>query len=107
MKPINEMTLSELQESLRWMGDNNNNIPFEYIQKACYDCANRINELTSWIPVSERIPTVQDGDTGDETGCVIVWVEPYKIPRIVNWKTVTDDPKYSHWKHIVPPEDKP
>jgi hypothetical protein len=106
MKPINEMTLSELQESLRWTGDNNHLFPLEYLQKACYDYADRIHELTRWIPITEHMPTVQDGDTGDETGCVIVWVEPYKIPRIVNWKTVAYDLKYSHWKHIVPPEDK-
>lgn len=58
MKPINEMTLLELQESLRWTGDN-----FEYLQKACYDYAdrisvyaNRINELNRWVPVEERLP---------------------------------------------------
>lgn len=90
----------------------------EYLEEGVVDVPNparlsptgmpldRINELTRWIPITERIPTVQDGDTGDITGCVIAWVQPYRIPQIVNWKTVADNPNYSHWKQIVAPDAK-
>lgn len=65
-----------------------------------------IKKQNQYISVTERIPTMEDGDTGDITGCVIAWVVMGHLPRVVNWKTVADNPMYSHWNRITPPKSK-
>lgn len=108
MKPINEMTLGEIQESLKFLGDNNNNIPFEVIQKACYDYASRIHDLTRWIPVEELLPTEKDAN---DIGYVLWWrTDSIHLPDAGQWDLHTAygyDPSiayYTHWRRIDKPE---
>jgi hypothetical protein len=54
MKPINEMSLNECVEALRLYAEN---IETPYTEM--HQLANRIEELTRWIPVGEE--TIPDG----------------------------------------------
>ena len=67
--------------------------------------ADRINDLTRWIPVSERMPTEEDGD---ERGNVLWWSLIGEGGAVIwEWDT---PPEYhgkivrTHWQRITPPE---
>jgi hypothetical protein len=74
MKPIDQMTLAECLNELRARPRYNRLL------------ADRIHDLTRWIPVSERMPTGADG-------LVRCW---YKEN---SWE-------FTHWQRITPPEGK-
>ena len=102
MKPINEMTLLEIRDSLKWLGDNNNNVPFDHIQKACYDYADRIYDLTRWITVSERMPTEEDADEDGFIDCYGKYGRfPMRLCHIDNLDIGSKT--FTHWRRI----DKP
>ena len=106
MKPINEMNLAECLEFLREYG-------YDFIlTEGNHELADRIAELTRWIPVGERMPTEADGDMD---GRVLVFERGKYTPhgtytRFVGWDSL-DDVDYfytvTHWQRITPPEDKP
>lgn len=60
MKPINEMSIQECLDTLR-----HSDTPLA----DAYEVADRIHDLTRWIPVEERLPAKEDGD---ENGRVLV-----------------------------------
>jgi len=85
------------------------------------DVADRIHDLTRWIPVSERMPTKEDLGNEvfrvwingtDERACfdcgkLLVWEnDPYNAGWCEydsgNWKTA-----FTHWQRITPPEVNP
>jgi hypothetical protein len=107
MKPINEMTLAECLEELS-NGSGNDYMSFNDTRKI----ADRIHKLTRWIPISERMPTRDDGD---RYGRVLVFERGKYTPhgtytRFVGWDSL-DDVDYfytvTHWKRITPPENNP
>lgn len=110
MKPINEMSLQECLELLRQkrfpmvMPDGNVfHGMFDHEDRIAI--ADRIDELTRWIPVSEQMPTEKDSDNLSLTGCVYAWNRESGMPEIVNWTMVSKHARYISWKPITPPED--
>jgi hypothetical protein len=85
MKPISEMTLAELANAFEFYG---------YHSEA--DRLRAIHDLTRWIPVSERMPTKEDG--------LVRWyINKGKGGGTMNkrWSNV---PYFAtHWQHITPP----
>jgi hypothetical protein len=87
MKPIDQMTLSECLDELHAVSRYNRPI------------IDRIHDLTRWIPVSEKKPTIEDGQQ------VLV-----KSREIANWYHVVSFMTVSKlngdecWQRITPPE---
>ena len=81
MKPISEMNLAECLEALHLYALN-----AETPYTEMHQLADRIHDLTRWIPVSERFPYEADAKGAE----AIVW---------------SNDGKY--WQRITPPENKP
>jgi hypothetical protein len=95
MKPIDQMTLAECLDALREM----NHIQFDIGYDV--DIADRIHDLTRWIPVSERMPTEEDADWNGE---VIAYSPDPAIT--VSASSVPMSHHFTHWKRLTPPEDK-
>ena len=55
MKPIDQMTLPELADALQ-------KYEFDMLNEQVASRLRAIHDLTRWIPVSERLPTEEDGD---------------------------------------------
>ena len=102
MKDINQMNLAGCLDALRAFGHS------EEIDTPL-DLADRIHDLTRWIPVSERMPTKEDAD---EQGYVLAIERenesPYKkYPKCRQWDRFDDKDYFytiTHWKRITPPE---
>lgn len=109
MKPIKEMSLVECLDFLRdpkGFGVGNLQMVSAI---TCAKIADRIEELTRWVPVSERLPTKEDGD---ERGFVL-WLEgeresPHRIYHTLGkwnlFESPDDYPDYFYkvisWKRI-------
>lgn len=103
MKPINEYTLQECLEEIR-PKTMEVSLPG---YKRLADLADRIHELTRWIPVGERLPTEEDAD---ENGAVFAHAIRRKHAPTTDawyWDAVTEigigSHKPTHWRRI----DKP
>jgi hypothetical protein len=103
MKPIDQMTLSECLEALRELD------PYSNMPPICIAIADRIHDLTRWIPVSERMPTEADVD---ENGEVLVFETENESPHrkysyTKRWNRFGEPDHFytiTHWKRITPPE---
>ena len=102
MNPINEMTIQECIEILKSAdGDS-----FVGMRLNIAAIADRIHELTRWIPVGERLPTEADADENDR---VLWWRTDSILPDAGQWDlhskyaNAPDIINYTHWKRI----DKP
>jgi hypothetical protein len=101
MKPVNEMSLQECLEALRddewsWTGSR------ELTGIRLAQVADRIHELTRWIPVEEGLPTKEDGD---RHGIVEWWAEMEVAGPVSNyWDAHPHLPCVTHWRRITPPE---
>jgi hypothetical protein len=116
MKPINQMTLAECLSEMRKY------VMYDYDKDKTLSrdiaLADRLHDLTRWIPVSERMPTKEDFGNEvfrvwvngtDEKACfdrgkLLVWhVEAYDAGWCEydkqDWKT-----SFTHWQRITPPE---
>jgi hypothetical protein len=101
MKPINEYTLQECLDAMK-------RIDADLLEYGYHEAlSDRIEELTRWIPVAERMPTEADAD---RHGCVLIReVEnesPNRVYRAeVRWSDV-QKPNYFYtvtdWKRIDP-----
>jgi hypothetical protein len=98
MKPINEMSLAECLGEVKLL-----NGVYGYNDPSLL--ADRIYELTRWIPVSERLPTEADAD---QHGYVIIREVENESPKrvyhaLVKWKDI-GKPDYFYtitdWKRI-------
>jgi hypothetical protein len=100
MKPIDQMTLPECLEVLQSAeGD-----AFVGMRLNISALADRIHELTRWIPVSERMPTEEDGD---RYGLVLKWDSITGSVQVDSWNHFgTHNVCFTHWQRITPPEDK-
>ena len=107
MKPISEMTLSQIAYEItgdayicEYAGNVLNN-------SAIASRLRTIHDLTRWIPVSERMPTEGDGDS---RGLVFVWHDTTNPKMkghgyVAHWHWVSaNDEGITHWKRITPPE---
>jgi hypothetical protein len=70
------------------------------------DVADRIHDLTRWIPVEERMPTEADYS---EAGQIHLWDAEFGICRVYHKDIAHDFLKripleFTHWKRITPPE---
>jgi hypothetical protein len=113
MKPINEYTLQECIERLRELPDGTVDdacdkvmLPhLPWIFDVAVALADRIEELTRWIPVSERLPTEEDADqhgyvlvrdadnesSGETYHSMVQWDNVGKFEHfytITNWKRI-------------------
>jgi hypothetical protein len=111
MKEISEYTLKECLEEVEMLHGG-------YGYRDPEKLADRIHDLTRWIPVSERMPTEKEFGNevfrvwvlGGETdacfvsGKIMVWVDS---PFEADYEEY--DPKryrtaFTHWQRITPPE---
>ena len=105
MKDIKDMNLRECIESLR---DEYNYARGYYDSvdgvKLC-QLADRIHDLTRWIPVEERLPTESDAQ---ENGYVEFWDARHRLSYYYKYNFIPQhyEPYFTHWKRITPPEDK-
>jgi hypothetical protein len=88
MKPINEMSLAECLADIR---------KGNYLGR--YELADRIHDLTRWIPVSERLPDMEDGEifTGK-----VMWTNKYGYVGQKTGNKLVE--LVTHWRHIDKPE---
>jgi hypothetical protein len=99
MKEISEYTLKECLEEVEMLHGG-------YGYRDPEKLADRIHELTRWIPVSERMPTEEDGyfikwwiDDDREIGEALAY---FPQPEVGYYHT---PPKgATHWQRITPPE---
>jgi len=105
MKPIDQMNLAELADAIEYEIYGHPLASLSPHMKRLRE----LHELTRWIPVSERMPTEEDGD---EHGEVLVSEteneSPYRrYQQMTKWDSV-DDVDYfytvTHWQRITPPE---
>jgi hypothetical protein len=101
MKDIEDMNLLELADDLT-------TLPSCSVRPYVLDTIDRLrvlHELTRWIPVSERMPTIEDAD---ERGNVLWWsligeggavIWEWDTPFEYHGKIVR-----THWKRIDKPE---
>jgi hypothetical protein len=70
--------------------------------------ADRIHDLTRWIPVSERMPTAKDGDKWCEIMCFYSdgGVESIMVAHALLIIKENTPNAITHWQRITPPEDK-
>ena len=92
MKDTKDMSLKECLEEVELL-----NGVYDYDDPV--KLAKRIDELTRWIPVSERMPTEEDRD-------VLAWyATKYPFANLVNWyEFPLNNKDVTHWKRITPPE---
>jgi hypothetical protein len=126
MKPIDQMTLPECIESLQSLEeftllkdiDTRNFEPtYDSMKQNAVELADRIADLTRWIPVSERMPTAEDlnelgfvaiydGGFIDRAiikkGVVKVW--DYEDKSWADFDASNWELSFTHWKRITPPE---
>jgi len=110
MKEISEYTLKECLEEVEMLYGGNSYFDPEKL-------ADRIHELTRWIPVSERMPT--DEDLGGcsyiitycngyidkvtvRDGVVKVW--DYGDESWTDFDINDEETTFTHWQRITPPE---
>ena len=102
MKEISEYTLKECLEEIEMLHGG-------YGYRDPEKLADRIHELTRWIPVSERMPTEEDGD---RHGQILIFEVENESPnrgyqQLVKWDAI-GEPDYfyavTHWQRITPPE---
>jgi hypothetical protein len=97
--PISEWTLKECINALKRMDADL--LEYGY---AIY-IADRIHDLTRWIPVSERMPTEADGYKSKYvTQRTVLVVEKWGDISVV---TIGLAKHFTHWKCITPPDNKP
>ena len=92
MKDPKDMNLAECLDALREM----NIIQFDIGYDV--DIADRIHELTRWIPISERMPTEEDAYKGQVLALFESEAETWPFGDLAN---------ATAWQRITPPETKP
>jgi len=107
MKDIKDMNLAEAIQAFRDVDVITRGYQCNY--DAIEELAERIHDLTRWIPVEERMPTREDADAEG-----YVWVSAIQITMGDRandswlWSEVSLDGgiayKPTHWKRITPPE---
>jgi hypothetical protein len=92
MKKIREYNLREIANAVE---------ATEILSPAIASRLCELHDLTRWIPVSERLPTQEDGD-------VLAWyATKYPFATLVNWyEFPLNNNSVTHWKRITPPEGK-
>jgi hypothetical protein len=100
MKEIKDMNLAECLDALRM-----ETLPLDenwsfatFLHQDRIQLADRIHDLTRWIPLSERMP-----EAGE-------WVLVYMSNgafEVVHESYLDQDSDITHWKQITAPEDKP
>jgi hypothetical protein len=108
MKEIKDMNLAECINRLRELPDGTIEDQFDmrdlpWIFDVAEELADRIHELTRWIPVSERMP--EEGDANQE-GYVEFWSTKYGSSYYYKYESMPKiiEPELTHWKRITPPE---
>jgi hypothetical protein len=98
MKAVKDMSLRELVEEVNFYSQR-----FPHLALVA-DRLYELHDLTQWIPVSERMPTEEDGYIFSDRGCVVAWDNEIGIHDTVFWFRVINEERYTHWRRITPPE---
>jgi hypothetical protein len=61
----------------------------------------KLHDLTRWIPVSERMPTVEDSYRGR-----VLWLQEEYSIIVGSYDLARSKTRATHWQRITPPEDK-
>jgi hypothetical protein len=93
MKPIDQMTLTECLEALRELD------PYSNMPPICIAVADRIHDLTRWIPVSERMPTIEDTYRGR-----VLWLQEEYSIMVGSYDLARSTTRATHWQRITPQE---
>jgi hypothetical protein len=112
MKAIDKMTLPELADAIWTMDIENWHVRDKLVPRL-----RAIHDLTRWIPLSERMPTEEDGavrctdkcDPSNEFVAKIIHgvLKRWTIGDFDNMGWYKVNPwEFTHWKRITPPEDK-
>jgi hypothetical protein len=102
MKDIKDMNLTECIVALR---DQTKGDVWGMGHRDIIELTDRIEELTRWIPVSERMPTEEDGYKSKYvTQRTVLVMEKWGDISVV---TIGLAKHFTHWKRITPPEGKP
>jgi hypothetical protein len=101
MKPIDQMTLAEVKEEIE-------KYAFVIDNSRLYSLLDQLDDLTRWIPVSERMPTEEDYS---EAGQIHLWDAEFGICRVYHKDIAHDFLKripleFTHWQRITPPTNK-
>jgi len=104
MKPIKDMNLSECINRLRELPDGTIEDQFDmrdlpWIFDVAEELADRIHDLTRWIPVSEQMPTEEDVD---ENGEVLGWSPEPHVTYTASCIPLSYH--FTHWQRITPTE---
>jgi hypothetical protein len=97
MKDIKDMNLAEAITALRDVDVITRGYQCNY--DAIEELADRIHDLTRWIPVSERMPTEADVD---EHGEVLAWSPDPHITYTASCIPLSHH--FTRWQRITPPE---
>jgi hypothetical protein len=99
MKPVKDMSLRELVEEVNFYSQR-----FPHLALVA-DKLYELHDLTRWIPVSERMPTQEDGG---EWRRVLIRYNDGDIDSIfvgnVSQFTTGSEFWITHWQRITPPE---
>jgi hypothetical protein len=105
MKPINEMSLKECIEAFRTgiVVNRGSVIAVNPSPNQVRKLIDRIDDLTRWIPVSERLPTEADAD---ENGRVLWYFKDQYQQTLMRdmprWKMSYE--RVTHWRRSDNPE---
>ena len=96
MKEFKIMSLTECIDALR---DQTKGDVWGMGHRDVIEITDRIEELTRWIPVSERMPTAEDVD---EHGEVLAWSPDPHITYTASCIPLSHH--FTRWQRITPPE---
>lgn len=119
MKPINEMNASELSTqilSVAFAIHDNRHAQIPDLAWTLEKISDRLQVLTRWIPVSERLPTEEDANqnglvcTYNEGRTGLCFLGEHGRPKV--WHNgihdyVCFDGQFTHWRRIDKPEAQP
>ena len=92
MKDISEYTLKECLEEVEML---HGGYGFRDPEKL----ADRIHDLTRWIPVSERMPNIDDAYRK-----TVLWIDDHGFIIKAHYDQRHDILKWVAWQRITPPE---
>jgi hypothetical protein len=114
MKEIDQMTLPECIEALQSLEeftllkdiDTGNFEPtYDSMKQNAVELADRIHDLTRWVPVSERMPTGADCTKIKYAQHLnVLAMDVFGDVRVTNYSLVTESHGYKAWQRITPPE---
>jgi hypothetical protein len=95
MKDIDKMNVAELADALQ-------RFEFDMLNEAIANRLRVIHEETRWIPVSERMPTIDD-----TYRMKVLWIDDQGFIIQARYDQEHDMLTWVAWQRITPPEANP